>query len=193
MTAQAIETQYKGYRFRSRLEARWAVFFDALNIKWEYEKEGYKFDDGTQYLPDFWLTDLEYFVEVKGYMTDQDFIKIHNLCRSTKSPVMLLGSRSFMANSGYAQSKFWRFFYLDRPDDFVGTRNLNDLCFGQCLKCKKIIIVCADLYDPVPHQNSDCFCNGGMAELKDIDTYPNIVRKAFQKSKSARFEFGESG
>jgi hypothetical protein len=28
---KAIETSYKGYRFRSRLEARWAVFFDALD------------------------------------------------------------------------------------------------------------------------------------------------------------------
>ena len=35
-TMKPIETEYKGYRFRSRLEARWAVFFDALNIKWEY-------------------------------------------------------------------------------------------------------------------------------------------------------------
>jgi hypothetical protein len=30
----AIPTRYKGYHFRSRLEARWAVFFDALGIKW---------------------------------------------------------------------------------------------------------------------------------------------------------------
>jgi hypothetical protein len=29
---QAIETFYRGYRFRSRLEARWAVLFDALGI-----------------------------------------------------------------------------------------------------------------------------------------------------------------
>ena len=34
-----IETVYKGYRFRSRLEARWAVFFDALDIEWYYEPE----------------------------------------------------------------------------------------------------------------------------------------------------------
>jgi hypothetical protein len=38
-----IETRYKGYRFRSRLEARWAVFFDTMEIPWEYEKEGFKF------------------------------------------------------------------------------------------------------------------------------------------------------
>ena len=31
---KAIETSYKGYLFRSRLEARWAVFFDALGLVW---------------------------------------------------------------------------------------------------------------------------------------------------------------
>ena len=40
---KAIETIYNGYRFRSRLEARWAVFFDEIGIKYEYEKEGYCF------------------------------------------------------------------------------------------------------------------------------------------------------
>ena len=51
-----IETEYAGYRFRSRLEARWAVFFDVMNIKWEYEKEGYDLGgDLGYYLPDFWL------------------------------------------------------------------------------------------------------------------------------------------
>ena len=36
-----IETVYKGFKFRSRLEARWAVFFDACGVRWEYEPEGY--------------------------------------------------------------------------------------------------------------------------------------------------------
>lgn len=53
---QAIETAYKGRLFRSRLEARWAVFFDALKIQWQYEPEGYKLSDGTCYLPDFKIT-----------------------------------------------------------------------------------------------------------------------------------------
>lgn len=51
---KAIETVYKGYRFRSRLEARWAVFFDAMGIVWQYEVEGYDLD-GIWYLPDFFL------------------------------------------------------------------------------------------------------------------------------------------
>ncbi|MBM4140452.1 MAG: hypothetical protein FJ242_03010 [Nitrospira sp.] len=50
-----IETIYKGYRFRSRLEARWAVFFDALNIPYQYEVEGFKMANGDKYLPDFLL------------------------------------------------------------------------------------------------------------------------------------------
>lgn len=50
---KAIETVYKGYRFRSRLEARWAVFFDACGYDWEYEVEGYHLPCGTYYLPDF--------------------------------------------------------------------------------------------------------------------------------------------
>ncbi len=37
---KAIETVYRGYRFRSRLEARWAVFFDEAGIDWRYEHEG---------------------------------------------------------------------------------------------------------------------------------------------------------
>jgi hypothetical protein len=52
---KAIETRYKGYRFRSRLEARWAVFFDALGVVWEYEPEGYDLGEAGWYLPDFRL------------------------------------------------------------------------------------------------------------------------------------------
>lgn len=52
---KAIETEYSGVKFRSRLEARWAVFFDALGIKWQYEPEGFELRDGTRYVPDFSL------------------------------------------------------------------------------------------------------------------------------------------
>lgn len=61
----AIETFYKGYRFRSRLEARWAVFFDAGHIEYEYEPEGYVLPDGTYYLPDFYLPKFDAFIEAK--------------------------------------------------------------------------------------------------------------------------------
>lgn len=60
-----IETIYKGYRFRSRLEARWAVFFDALDILYEYEKEGYELGEAGWYLPDFWLPQFKTWIEIK--------------------------------------------------------------------------------------------------------------------------------
>jgi hypothetical protein len=60
-----IETVYKGYRFRSRLEARWSVFFDAMGIIWEYEKEGFDLGNGIRYLPDFWLPQVNLWAEVK--------------------------------------------------------------------------------------------------------------------------------
>lgn len=91
---QAIETVYKGYRFRSRLEARWAVFFDAMGIKWEYEKEGYDLD-GVWYLPDFWLPLPEtsrlihrhagLWLEVKGDNPSMgDVLKLVSLTRNSK-------------------------------------------------------------------------------------------------------------
>jgi hypothetical protein len=60
-----IETRYKGYRFRSRLEARWAVFFDALGVAWQYEPQGFSLPSGN-YLPDFWLPNHKYWIEIKG-------------------------------------------------------------------------------------------------------------------------------
>jgi hypothetical protein len=91
MAIKAIETQYKGYRFRSRTEARWAVFFDALDIKWEYEKEGYEFDDGTRYLPDFYLNDFRMFIEIKGeYPTDIEKSKARKLYKTTNCPIIIL-------------------------------------------------------------------------------------------------------
>lgn len=52
VTIKPIETRAYGHRFRSRLEARWAVFFTKLRMRWEYEPEGFVID-GEPYLPDF--------------------------------------------------------------------------------------------------------------------------------------------
>ena len=78
---KAIETEYNGYRFRSRLEARWAVFFDELGINYQYEPEGFDLGDGYYYLPDFYLTDDDVWVEIKGKaLTDTEREKIERFC-----------------------------------------------------------------------------------------------------------------
>ncbi|WP_341918923.1 hypothetical protein [Hydrocarboniphaga effusa] len=63
---KVIQTKYAGHLFRSRLEARWAVFFDTLGIVWDYELDGFELSNGIRYLPDFFLPDLDCYFEVKG-------------------------------------------------------------------------------------------------------------------------------
>jgi len=48
-------TWYNNYFFRSKLEAKWAVFFDLMKIKWVYEPEPFNCNSGAQYTPDFFL------------------------------------------------------------------------------------------------------------------------------------------
>jgi hypothetical protein len=52
MDRHGMPAPYGGTLFRSHLEARWAIFMDSLEIKWEYEPQGFVVD-GTPYLPDF--------------------------------------------------------------------------------------------------------------------------------------------
>src|SRR6266478_3858732 len=87
---KAIETIYHGYRFRSRLEARFAVFLDTLGIKYEYEKEGFDLD-GVWYLPDFWLPEQECWAEIKGQRpTEEEQTKARHLSLHSGKPVHLL-------------------------------------------------------------------------------------------------------
>ena len=72
---KAIKTKFDGYLFRSRLEARWAILFKALEIKYEYEPEGYILDDDL-YLPDFWIQFTPLFAEHSKYQKPGTFIEI---------------------------------------------------------------------------------------------------------------------
>lgn len=65
MSIAPLETRYAGCRFRSRLEARWAVFFNSLEIPWQYEPQGFQIGEEA-YLPDFYLPQSKTWVEVKG-------------------------------------------------------------------------------------------------------------------------------
>ncbi len=102
-TIKAIDTRYAGHLFRSRLEARWAVFFDHLQLRWEYEPEGYELPDGTRYLPDFRLTNpsgSQRWVEVKPAHITSDpkftsfWLALHpdGVCNDTTDAAMVSGS-----------------------------------------------------------------------------------------------------
>jgi len=75
---KAHETFYEGVIFRSRLEARWAAFFDILGWKWEYEPI-----DIDGWTPDFMVTfpcghsecggSHSLLVEIKPYYNIKEF------------------------------------------------------------------------------------------------------------------------
>lgn len=52
MASKGIETWYDGVLYRSRGEAKWAVFLTELGVKFSYETQGFD-TDGSWYLPDF--------------------------------------------------------------------------------------------------------------------------------------------
>jgi hypothetical protein len=148
-----IETLYRGYRFRSRLEARWAVFFDAAGIRWRYEEQGYdlrgvvlpnepggleqaqglytKENPGVAsdeelprwYLPDFYLPKQRCWVEVKARRPSRT--------EAEKMARLVWGHR----DSGYGDSAYI-FWDLRPPKELQGStsketmRNVHQSALG---------------------------------------------------------------
>jgi hypothetical protein len=59
------KTIHNGYYFRSRLEARWGLFFDFLNLRYLYEPKSFHMPNNTTYTPDFYLPDMNLWIEIK--------------------------------------------------------------------------------------------------------------------------------
>lgn len=107
MKIKAIETNYNGYKFRSRLEARWAVFFEALGIPYKYEPEGFDLD-GVWYLPDFWLEDQELWIEIKPvYPTFKEQYKAYQLAKLKYTNVVILSGEPWVDPKLVEECKGW--------------------------------------------------------------------------------------
>lgn len=120
---KAIETKYKGYRFRSRLEARWAVFFDSLGMKWDYEPEGYDLGDAGWYLPDFRLTHKNGYIYVE--IKRKDAVQL----RSGQTNVYLAGKIGGRHDDCMAYQ--WRHRLMDKR--FAGDKHAFSSCFSNDL------------------------------------------------------------
>lgn len=98
----AIRTRYRGFLTRSRLEARWACFFDWLGVEFWYEPEGFVLTDGTPYLPDFFLPMTRTWAECKPLdPTPEERAKIEALALGTRQMCLLLaGPPDFRAYYG---------------------------------------------------------------------------------------------
>lgn len=97
-----IPTRFDGFLFRSRLEARWAVFLRALDIDFEYEMEGFRLPGVGGYLPDFYLPKVRMWAEVKPEaMNETERAKCIALAEHSDRPVLhLIGSPDFKFYTG---------------------------------------------------------------------------------------------
>jgi len=177
-TIKPIETRYNGYRFRSRLEARWAVFFDALGIEYEYEKEGYDLGEAGRYLPDFWLPQVNMWAEVKPVkLTDEERKKGDALVIASEYPCLML--------IGAPEDKvYWAIvpcYDYECEDDGFTITGIKEIYTA-------VEDFCLTNYHGYPKNEHRFYCQPG----SDEDSRWEDTAAAAIEARSARFEFGDA-
>jgi hypothetical protein len=177
---KAIETQWKGYRFRSRLEARWAVFADAWGIGWEYEPEGYETPYGP-YLPDFHM--LGWWFEVKPVFPSKEEIgKLESVVFQTLMPGAFLGPVPDPESLDRCiVPEGWGIWPVRLPNA-QGADSDTDYWFAECVQCAKKGFVYGGWPDRL-----GCSC-----EVLPFDSNSQSIAKALEAARAARWEHGET-
>jgi hypothetical protein len=192
-----IQTEYNGYKFRSRLEARWAVFFDHLDIDYDYEIEGFHIGRNW-YLPDFYLSHLDLWVEIKPKTTNRpDHILFdhwqnrldnglvgdcnpHNLnpypIRCAIEPIqnfiIICGTPGYRSDRHHGDAYDYQGFIFD--DDYY--------FWCQCIKCKHVGIE----YLRQGHRLR-CSCDFPMCDFESMQ-----LVTAYKRARSADFRHGRA-
>ena len=192
---KAIETYYNGYRFRSQLEARWAVFFDAMGIRYLYEYEGFEHDFGDcvmRYLPDFYLPDYDLYAEVKGaeFLTDiphQDAMKMSwfiDFDGPCANGIILLGNIPNPVGAITMSWAVWRWSGEGLDLGYICARDEPDI---------------RDFYSFIQSSAPHFFTEDEHYRLtcsvicSDHELVHSKVENALLKARQARFEYGECG
>lgn len=167
---KAIETPFHGYRMRSRLEARWGVYFEALGVKWEYEKEGFETPFG-RYLPDFWLPQVSMWAEVKPTWPADELRKFDAVVQATNFPLLILDGLPEAVN-------YWAIVPEDEPSqiDSAGIHWM-DYLFSD---------------DRYWMDESRLYGDTGNVYPGREKLERSVDLKALDAARAARFEFGEA-
>lgn len=215
---KAIETRYKGYRFRSRLEARWAVFFDYLGLRWQFEPEGFDLSAHGlgYYLPDFFLPELNYWIEVKPESfnpRDTDaYRKLAYVGAATNADGLLVAGEPYInvelggfQHSGNACDQWWVVGVAEEDGEHHAGVIDGPYLFCICPLCDKIGIqfdgrgerICSDESCGKKRTREEAAALGFWRSLYHGDKaysgdHPKIVAAA-EAARSARFEHGHSG
>lgn len=209
---QAIETSYNGYRFRSRLEARWAVFFDAIDQKYRYETEGYVLS-GIPYLPDFQILSEP---GINGYgdmIETAEFVEIKptDPTRQEWNKAVLLASESgntvnIFAGDPDIDVEIYQICsdimggelpeFLTNIPSYAADKTIamppytwSHAYWKQCVRCLRVQLVNIWMTDP-DGVDTCIYCSAEKRGLLDVAS-PDLL-KAYRAARSARFEFGET-
>lgn len=206
---KAIETIYNGYRFRSRLEARWAVFFDAIGVKWEYEREGFYNEKGDKYLPDFYLPDYDIWCEVKpnDKTRAEEVIKACSFVTKDMKIRALIFLPNIPETSNYNSLFWYRCAYYDTLCEEVRIPRVLFSCYDLGDTSEEFHIISnfavgrESVFGGSPYVNWDCVHDFDMPYPRRQDgekwCYGEYMKttkldKAYAKARQARFEHGET-
>lgn len=208
-TIAPVETRYAGCRFRSRLEARWAVWFDHLGIEWHYEPETYKVgpnDRRRGYLPDFFLPGDNVWVEVKGDENALNYQLLADAADPYYGLPLSLGD----------QAEVWatlqvRVMMLGPVPAAPGFHAALGIVMGSNLVRQLVTPFCdmsvvgspermttphghtiAPMYHPIDAKREESTPTGLLTSFGYGSPCPQI-KGAYTSARSARFEHGESG
>lgn len=141
---RGIPTTYKGIEYRSRLEAKWAYFFDMLG--WPYQYEPYELDG---YIPDFALTfGNPILVEVKPVCSIDEVVQkcqkpIHAAWNENRRVLIVGGHIGYHGDPDISLGKQTYFnvgWLAYGPDEFdeCDESNITSAPFMVCPHCKRI-------------------------------------------------------
>ncbi len=211
-TIPAIETNYNGYKTRSRLEARWLYFFDLIGLKYEYESEGFKDDKtGLYYLPDVYLPAFNCYVEIKSAHVkdtpegDEAERKLSKFFGDIDQPIALI-----LYGDPYEYEARCKCVTESLSGDAVGSEWLT-ATFELSPYGLGVVLVCRSEYDDdLPLiwglengllQNEMDFIKyeempilGYTATVKDsiFQFFKGLIHEAGEQARQARFEHGEN-
>lgn len=189
-----IQTQYAGCRFRSRIEARHAVFFDALKVRWDYEPEGFDLGATGRYLPDFFLPELNCWVEIKGQVPGAgERVKAEVLAQQSQQSVFIFYGGMEVPVERKTEhgleivngTQAIGFGLRPYPWGGVAFKQLPAI-WVECQACRGVQIV-GIKKDGKPTMNG-CGCLSASLQPKS-----SRMQNAYAKARGARFEFGEHG
>lgn len=186
---KAINTTYRNIRFRSRNEARWALFMDFIGVPFDYEPEGFELN-GLRYLPDFYLTNQKIWAEVKAEMPSINEVeKAQRLTTESGLPLVFLifanARTECIEHSGGP-------FYLPGQKE----RHAQLAVWQLCIECEEISVA-----PYAPSAGFECW-NCGLKLTSDqvlelAENGKEIFNDdrftvAFNAARQSRFEFGET-